>query len=223
MKSSKGFTLLELLIVLVIVGVMATIGGGVISNSYKSKAREISWRMASTVKYLYDTAAAKGQTVRLVIDFDSNSYWAEASVDKVLLAKETADEKKKREEEKLASEREKAAKTEAEKEEEESAKSDEPTTIEPYEATFGVVEMPLFDQKQLPNGIFFKDVYTTHDAEPVTGGRAFVYFFPSGYAEEAVINFRDEGDKRNLSVRITQLGGKVKIEQEYQRMENEKR
>jgi len=223
MKSSRGFTLLELLIVITIIGVIAVIGGSVVSNSYKSKTRELSWRMASTVRYLYDTAAARGQTVRLVLDFESSSYWAEASVDKFLLERETSEEKKKREEEKVEKGRLRASMSEEEKEAAETGGEGEQSQVEPYEANFGVVEMPLFEQKQLPRGIFFKDVYTMHDVEPIAGGRAFVYFFPTGYAEEAVINFRDEDDKRNLSVKISPLNGRVKIEQEYQRMENAKK
>ena len=66
----------------------------------------------------------------------------------------------------------------------------------------------------------FKDVYTSHDKEPVGGGRAYIYFFQNGSAEAAIINFKDEADEKQLSVKINPFTGDVDIQPEYRKLES---
>lgn len=51
----------------------------------------------------------------------------------------------------------------------------------------------LLRRNQLPDGISFKAVMTTHHNEPADEGQAEIYFFPSGYVERAYVYIeRDE-------------------------------
>ena len=62
----------------------------------------------------------------------------------------------------------------------------------------------------LPSGVQFRSVQTTHDDEPKTSGRAYLYFWPGGLTERASIVLRkgtstDDGDA--LTVMIAPLTG----------------
>lgn len=213
MSRQKGFTLIEVMIVVAIVVTLSVMGAGLLKNTFRSKSRELSWRMASTIKYLYNSAITENQTVRLVLDFESNSYWAEATAEKFLLEKEENVAAK------LALPDEKKSTTEETKTEGETAGEGEAeeSAVEPIEPTFGSIETPLLEIRQLPAGLYLKDVYTSHDREPLTSGKAYIYFFQNGSAEAAVINFKDGADEKHLSIRINPFNGEADIAQEYRK------
>lgn len=217
-----GFTLIEVMIVLVVIATLAFMGTNMLTGTFRVKSRELSWRMASTVKYLYNSAVMENKTVRLVFDFESNSYWAEATSERFLLEKESD----KKEPPKMAGEGSKEYKGEegGAKDSEVSGGGDaeavkEEPYVEPLEPTFGTVSTPLLETRGLPVGLYLKDVFTTHDGAPVTAGRAYIYFFSNGYAEAAVINFRDADDTKYISVRIEPFSGTTNISPEYGKLE----
>lgn len=233
MKNSRGFTLIEIMIVLVIVVTLSFLGTSLITSTFRSKARELTWRMTSTVKYLFNTAVTENKTIRLVFDFESNSYWAEGTSDKFLL--ESTEESEKR-----AERRNDNADT-GEKDEDtgenasdmaragmgvggdravDGVENEEPApALEPLEPSFGAIEAPLMGTREIPSGIYLKDVQTPHDKEPVSEGRAYIYFFQNGAAEAAIINFRDEADERQISIKIDPFTGSTDVAPEYRRLE----
>lgn len=226
--NKRGFTLMEVLIVLIIIVTLAFIGTGLISSSFRTKSREVSWRMSSTVKYLYNSSISENKTIRLVFDFENNSYSAEATTDKFLLDKGDDKDKKsgspkKEEPEKKAPETETIATPDnadellAEKSKEE--ETNEPEPLKPAEATFGAIETPFMATKQLPSGLLLKDIYTGHDKEPVTAGKAYIYFFQNGYVEPAIINLKDEADEKHISIKINPFSGDTDIQPEYRKLE----
>jgi len=221
MRSKKGFTLIEVMIVLVIVGLIAFLGVNSLRGTFKSKSRELSWRMASTVKYLFNSAITENKTVRLVFDIENNNYWAESTTDRFLLEKRAEEEKKILKNRPAAGSEEKKA--EAGKEEASAASekegAEEEPAVEPIEATFGSVEDIVFEARSLPSGVYLKDVWTSHDTVAVESGRAYVYFFSTGYSEPAIINFKDESDERHLSIKTNPFNGTVDVGQEYRKLE----
>jgi prepilin-type N-terminal cleavage/methylation domain-containing protein len=198
-RSAKGFTLLEMMIVVVIVGLLAFLGANTIKGAFKSKSRELSWRMASTIRYLYNSAITENKTYRLVFDFENNSYWAESTSERVLLEKKASPETKE------------AALTPSESGSEEG--SEKVTPISPMEPVFGAVESALMETRTLPSGIFIKDVYTGKNV--AAAGKAYIHFFPNGFAERAIINFRDESDEKHVSIKINPFNGETDVSQEY--------
>ncbi|MBI2091827.1 MAG: type II secretion system protein [Deltaproteobacteria bacterium] len=217
--SGKGFTLLEMMIVVVLVGFLAFLGANTIRGSFKSKSREISWRMASTIRYLYNSAITENKTYRLVFDFENNSYWAESTSERVLLEKGDAEKKdEKKDEKKVSPEAKEDAETTSSDEKAEG--SEKVTQISPTEPAFGPVESALMETRALPNGIFIKDVYTGKTA--ATSGKAYIHFFPNGFAERAIINFRDDSDEKHVSIRINPFNGETDVSPEYRTAEGTK-
>src|SRR5688572_10567417 len=110
---SGGFTLLEMMFVLGLVGLlMASVVTGIRALS-KSELRSSASRLAGAVRYLFDRASTTGKIHRLVIDFDSGRYWAEISDDRYFMPREReTDESRGKDLEQIAEEQ-KAAKAEA--------------------------------------------------------------------------------------------------------------
>ena len=75
-RSARGFTLLELAVVLFIIGLVMAIAmpyfGGLKTAELKSEAR----RLASRASYLYEEAGAQKVLLRLTFDLNNNAYFA---------------------------------------------------------------------------------------------------------------------------------------------------
>src|SRR6266446_1692309 len=74
-RNAGGFTLLELVVVMMIMGMVILLAipylGGLGNAQLKSEAR----RLASRANYLYQEAAAQKVMLRLVFDLDGNGYF----------------------------------------------------------------------------------------------------------------------------------------------------
>src|SRR5690606_30002931 len=60
--------------------------------------------------------------------------------------------------------------------------------------------------------IRFRQVQTQHDEEPIADGRAYLYFWPGGGTERAAIQITRQGDDEGLTVMVSPLTGRAKIE-----------
>ncbi len=58
----------------------------------------------------------------------------------------------------------------------------------------------------------FRSVQTEHDPEPITNGRAYLYIWPRGGTEEAAIQITDDTGNEGLTVRVSALTGRGRIE-----------
>jgi general secretion pathway protein H len=65
--------------------------------------------------------------------------------------------------------------------------------------------------RSLGKGVTFRFVQTEHDSEKRTEGRAYLYFWPGGETEHAVVHLGRQ-DSNGLSVRVSALTGRAKIE-----------
>jgi general secretion pathway protein H len=181
-------TLIEILVVITII-VVAT--GGVILSFravQKAQVRGSASKLAAAVRYLYDRAVVTGKYYRLTLDLDKATYFAEVSDDRFYL---NVDKEK-------SPGRGKAYDADAETKllDEEEKKRKENTRglaaqlqppPEPKRAHFQSFTDAMLPKVEL-RGSFVRDVYTPRQREPYTSGRAFIYFFPDGHSERAVIH-----------------------------------
>ena len=186
-------TLIEIMIVLSIVGMAM----GAVALSFraiaKANARSSASKLAAGIRYLYDQAIVTGSYYRLSIDLGnedspSTSYKAERSDERFFLRREKEN----------APGRGRAFDDEAERkriEEEDKRAKDgaqglaaqlqpPPTPKRARFETFKDSMLPTVDMKN----VYIRDVYTPRQNEPYVEGKAYLYFFPDGHTEHAVLH-----------------------------------
>jgi len=211
-RRHSGFTLVEILVSLAI---MALVLGGAVYGFRaitKSELRGSASKLAGAIRYCFDRSITTGSYYRLVLDLDGNKYWAERSEDRMYLSREKernagrgkafdwdAEEKRLAEEE--------------EKEKELYAGSNpalqalEPAP-KPKRAKFQTFKDATASQVQLKRAKL-ADVYTPRQPEPYTAGRAYLYFFPDGHTERALVRLQDGDSWYSLVVHA--LTGRVEV------------
>ena len=86
-KKSRGFTLLEMLVVLGLAGLIMGIAIGRFSGVFGLEMKKATNRLASTIRYLYDFSVTESLYIRLIINFENQSYYVEATRDPFKVAK----------------------------------------------------------------------------------------------------------------------------------------
>jgi general secretion pathway protein H len=226
-RRPRGFTLIEVLVVIGIVGLMlggATYGMRALA---RSDLRGSASKLAGAIRYCFDRSITTGQYYRLVLDLDSNKYWAERSEDRMYLTrgKEIAPGKG-RAFDRDAYERQLDEEDQKEREAwgtANGANTAIAATLEPppkpRRAHFQAFKDAALPQVALKRTRLF-DVYTPRQPEPYTAGRAYLYFFPDGHTERAVVRLED-GDSfyslvvHPLSGRVEVKNGKVEIGRDF--------
>jgi general secretion pathway protein H len=92
-RSAAGMTLIEMMVVTLIMALVMTGLSLGLGSLTRQRLRSSALSVAAAVRTAYGRAAATGHTVRLVIDLDSHSFWAEeAEGGRVLLSADDNDE-----------------------------------------------------------------------------------------------------------------------------------
>jgi general secretion pathway protein H len=203
-RSQRGLTLVEVLIVVALIGVLS---GTVIAGSgalEASRLRSAATLMVAGVRLGITRASTSGKPTRLVFDLESEQVMLEEANTSVLVREKTKGDDSSAGAE-PATELEKKARAESEK------ILDGPRAPR---ASFKPVkefsETP--EGRNLGSGIEFISVQTDHDDEPRTSGRAYLYFWPGGVTERASIQLKRKGADEGLTVTVSPLTGRAKIE-----------
>jgi general secretion pathway protein H len=200
-RSARGVTLVEVLIVVALIGLLAgaaIFGSGMLGSS---RLRSAATLVATGVRAGIARANSVGRPVRLVLDLEG---------ERVLL-EEASSSRMLREKGKpaggaeLATQAEQAAKAESERILE-GPKAPRPS-FQPVPAFADAAS-----GRELGAGIDIVQVETEHDEEPVTSGRAYVYFWPGGVAERAHVQLRRAGEPDGLTVIVSALTGRTRVE-----------
>jgi general secretion pathway protein H len=217
-----GFTLIEVMVALMVIALIASIGVKGFRAVTKSDLRATTAHLSGAIRFLFDRASITGKYHRLVIDLTDGKYWAEVSDDRFYAPNEAesqADRRKRENDEAAADE-------------------DERKRLEKQQNATGggtVAAGSSFDLSKLEVGEFrprrarfaaFKEtalkpvtlkklrirsVYTPRMTEPVTSGRAYLYFYPLGQTEPAIITLTDATGDSVYSLVVHPITGRVRI------------
>jgi len=225
---ARGFTLIELLVALVIV---ALITGGAVRgfrSLAKSDLRAGTAHLSGAIRYLFDRASTTGKYHRLVIDLNEGRYWAEVSDDKFYVPREAESivDRRRREEEEAKQDEDDKRKADKRKESlgdssYEYTGSFDPSKIEvgdfqPKRARFGAFKETALKPVTLKKtSVKVSGVYTPRQTDEVVAGRAYIYFFPMGQTEAAIVHLTDPEGETTYSIVVHPLTGRTKIYNEY--------
>lgn len=174
---SRGFTLLEIMIVVLIAGLMAS--GAVVGfgATQRGRLRAGAARVAAAMRFAYVHALTTGRSTRIVFSMGANRVWVEDTEDAHVL--DPNDPLRAG-----GAELDLAQITELARREAEAMNTLRPRAPR---AEFARPSGSRFRVREL-EGVTFTRLYSQHEAEPRTAHDGYVYFFTGGTAESAVIH-----------------------------------
>lgn len=217
-RAPRGLTLIEITIAIAVVAVLfaaVTFSVGAITGA---RAKTSAGELAGVIRSLYDTAALRGKTCRLVFEMPDPKadegvvrYHAECAAGAVTTTPDReallrADNERREDEAKgRRDRRERRDASETPSLDELMAREQERVEQSSRFSNYTSEEIP---PRELPSGVTLS-VWTRHQREPVEKGVAYLYFFPQGYTEKAQLYVRQGDNVWTLS--IAPLTGKVSV------------
>jgi len=249
----SGFTIMEMMVVLAIVGLLMTASVIGLRNIMRSDLRSAAGRIAASMRYVFDRATMTGTYMRMALDLDAGRVWLEYSEDKLSLrtgrsqlvrgmgelsaeelAEQEAREKEEQEKKKSVSlpflgtlggedeESEEGGGGEYEEGEGEMMGGgidiermtrewkQDMQPVERRASVFKPLKNMISKTIKLARGIQIISVTTPRLKESTEEGKAYVYFFPQGHSEPAIIHLADSADDF-YSVVLHPLTGRAKV------------
>lgn len=199
MKNQSGMTLMEIMIVLIILGglsvaVVSRLNRG--NSDLKSAVRKIS----TLTKELHNQARMQNRVLRMVIDMnetDGSSITVEGAPKTTLLTNSAFSDKDDEDESSNLSEEE----------------LKEKAALKAFQPDGSVLKRPL----TLPLPVRIVEVEIKDIEEPIDSGKAYLYFFPQGLTQEAVIVISD-GKDLNWTVAVNPITGISRVLSERKKL-----
>lgn len=170
----RGFTLIELMVTLGVVALLALAATPALRSVSGANARQAAGELAGTLRFLFDTAALRHATCRLAISLDQRKTWAECAAGAATIDRDPA-----------------TAPTDAELADRFPDEKDAEVRRLLAGTRFGRFDDRLAPRRTLPGGVTLGPVRVEGRTEPITAGMAYVYFFPGGRAQRALVPVRD--------------------------------
>jgi len=207
-RKRDGFSLIEILIVIVILALAVaglTMG---LSALGRSRLRSGCVKISAGAKFAYHRAITHGKTVRIVLDFEQNTMGFEEAHGRITLRdadnQHWSDEDEDEDEDGADDPWSNAqANLESAIEASIGRSPFGPITGEDGEALERYQPRPL-------EGVMIARLFTPHELEPREAGKGYIYFFPGGRTEHAVVQLENR-DRRVYSVEIQPLTGHAEI------------
>lgn len=205
--SQRGMTLVEILIVMT---VMALLMGGVVMGSGQlsgARLKRSATMISSAVRYAFIRATSTSKNVRLVFDFDKKGIFVEESDRPMLVQSKSPTGGAE-----AATDRERQATAEAER----LLKGPQPARPK-FKAVMlpgGMTSDGEKGMRKLERGIQFREFHALRDDDPQTEGRGYLYFWPGGLTERAIIQLRigDSTEEHDtMTLLVAPLTGKVTV------------
>ncbi len=197
----RGVTLVEVLIVVALIAILSgavAFGSGMLKST---RLKSASTLIASAVRLGLARANNSGHPTRLVLDLEHQRVLLEEATGSRMLRENEAP----------------AAGAEAATEAEQAAKAESDRILDgPHAPRASFYPVRQFsdtpDGRDLGSGVAIASVQTEHDDEPVTAGTGYVYFWPGGITERAYIQLKRSGADEALTVIVSALTGRTRIE-----------
>lgn len=208
----RGMTLIEVAVALVILVLLMSAvvtGIGAITGA---KAKAAAGELGGVIRSLYDTASLSGRTCRLVFRLPPENdevpveYWAECA-EKGVTTSRDRDDALEQEARRLEDEARLGATAKSGQQTLRDALAGEQQRVE-NEAKFSAYTSEEIEPRKLPSGVQVS-VWTRHQREAVSSGPAYLYFFPQGFTERAMV-FVHQGDD-TWTITVSPLTGKTKV------------
>lgn len=90
-RTGRGFTLVELLIVIAVIALLAGLAAPGLGSLTGANARESAGRLAGAMRYMFDTAALRHTTCRLALDLEHEAWWPECTAAAAAIGREEDD------------------------------------------------------------------------------------------------------------------------------------
>jgi general secretion pathway protein H len=205
--TQRGLTLIE---VVIAIALIALLSGSLLFGKNMlvgSRVKSAATLIVSSVRFGLTRANATGKPTRLVIDLDKKQLAIEEAATGLMLREKGKDQ---------------TGGAEASTAEETKARQETDRILEGPHAprprfskltgVTGTIE-DLSTGRALGDGVEIVRVRTEHDDDYVTEGRAYIYIWPAGTTERAVVQLKKAGDKEaSLTVVLSPLTGRAKIE-----------
>ena len=199
----QGMTLIEVMIVIMIIAVVAgglTMGIGAIN---RSKLRGSCMTIGAAARFAFHRAVSQGNTVRIRLDFTENAVSLEEAHGAMTINR-NPEEDETEEDDAVVDPWAAAA-----------ARLDGTLGANLGRSAFGPITdedgdaIDRFTPRPLEN-VAIVQLFTPHEPEPRTSGVGYIYFFPGGRAEGAVVQLAD-ADEHVYTVSLHPLTGRPTI------------
>jgi len=196
--NQKGLTLIEIVVVTLIIASAMAVAASSLNFGDGNKLRKTAQNIIKIVKYSYNNANLTGNYYRISFNFEDRKYFVEYSQDPFYIVKEGDEQEQIRIDN-----------------EEGNDDDDEESTTTTAGGDFSEDESDYLEIFELPSGIIFSDVFVEHQLEKKEDGIAYLYFFPRGHTEFAIIHLSDDEEEKFLTLVINPLTAAVEVYDDY--------
>jgi general secretion pathway protein H len=176
------------MIVMSVIALLAAAAAPALGALTGADARKGAGELAAAMRWLYDSAAVRHATCRLVLSPGTRSYWAECAPGRATIE---ADPEKARE---------------AQKKAERAAADGE---VGPKSTGFSKFTDPIVKERELPGETGFKAITIDGRDALSENENAYIHFFPGGRAQSARVTLAD-GD-HVFSIRLEPFTGRARV------------
>lgn len=223
-KTVTGFTLIEATIALAVIALAAAVMIPALAGMGRAHLRQAAAYMVGTVKATYDNAALSGETYRLVFTFEPPVVKVEKTKQPFAFDSTegaVASVGKHKDDSAPAGKLGMSFPEETKKEDAKADLANNPllallqindkADVADKQSTFSSAGKDL----KLGDGIRLMDVWIEGMDQVASEGEIYLYFFPNGYTQDALIHLGDH-EGRAFTVKVSALSGKAEVIDKYE-------